>query len=194
MPLRLSMICHGQTGATKAAAFALDEPIEAGRLLKLAPFRGALRRADDIRTSPALRARQTAAALALHATVDPELRDCDQGRWAGRTLAEVEREEPDGIAAWLCDPDAAPHGGESLSRFYGRIADWMDRRETEKGHVIAITHPGVVRAAILKVLDAPLQSFWRIDIEPLSLTDLRHDGYRWVLRASGKPLPQRADA
>lgn len=194
MPVRLSMICHGPTEATKAAAFALDEPIEAGRLLKLARFRGALRRADDIRTSPALRARQTAAALGLQAAVDPELRDCDQGRWAGRTLAEVEAEEPDGIAAWLSDPNAAPHGGESLSRFHGRIADWMECRETETGHIIAITHSGVIRAAILKVLDAPPRSFWRIDIEPLSLTDLRHDGFRWVLRASGKLLPQRADA
>ncbi|MGT2468312.1 hypothetical protein ACVOMV_31575 [Mesorhizobium atlanticum] len=30
-----------------------------------------------------------------------------------------------------------------------------------------------------------LSSVWKIDIEPLSLTEFRSDGRRWVLHASG---------
>ena len=35
------------------------------------------------------------------------------------------------------------------------------------------------------VIEAQLQSFWRIDVTPLSLTDLRTNGRRWVLRSMG---------
>ena len=55
---------------------------------------------------------QTAQALGLNATIEPELRDCDFGRWRGRTLQEIEDAEPDAIAAWLTDPAAVPHQGE----------------------------------------------------------------------------------
>ena len=48
-----------------------------------------------------------------------------------------------------------------------------------------MTHAAVIRAAVLIVLDAPASAFWRIDVEPLSLTDLRFDGRRWALRALG---------
>jgi broad specificity phosphatase PhoE len=51
-----------------------------------------LRRADWYWTSPALCARQTAAALACGPALDPDLRDCDYGRWAGRRLRDVERD------------------------------------------------------------------------------------------------------
>jgi broad specificity phosphatase PhoE len=55
----------------------------------------------------------------------------------------------------------------------------------EPGACVAVTHPSVVRAAIVQVLDAPAASFWRLDIAPASLTDLRYDGRRWRVRATG---------
>jgi broad specificity phosphatase PhoE len=65
---------------------------------------------DTAWTSPALRARQTAAALQLEAMVDPALKDVDLGRWVGRSFADVQETEPEEIAAWTSRSDAAPHG------------------------------------------------------------------------------------
>ena len=187
MSMRLTLIAHGATAATRAAAFLQDEPVEARALSRAAVLGQRLRRTDRTWTSPALRARQTAAALSFDPVVNPFLRDCDYGRWAGRTLIDVQTEEPAGVAAWLSDAEAAPHGGEPLSDLFRRVSTWMNERIREEGHTIAVTHAAVIRAAILHVLQAPAPSFWRIDIEPLSVTKLRSDGKRWTLLMSEKP-------
>jgi broad specificity phosphatase PhoE len=184
--MRLTLIAHGATTATRAAAFPQDEPVEAPALSSAALLGRRLRRTDRTWTSPALRARQTAAALSLDAAVNPSLRDCDYGRWAGRTLTDVQAEEPASVAAWLSDAEAAPHGGESLSDLFRRVSAWMNERIREEGNTIAVTHAAVIRVAILHVLHAPAPSFWRIDIEPLSVTKLRGDGTRWTLLVSEK--------
>ena len=143
----------------------------------------ALRRIDRCWGSPALCARQTAAALSLEPVIDPDLRDCDYGRWAGRRLRDVEAEEPDGIMVWLSDVNEAPHGGESIADVRRRIGAWLDRRSHDRGHAVVVTHAAVIRCAVLHAIAALSQSFWHIDIAPLSATELRHDGSRWRWRA-----------
>lgn len=139
-------------------------------------------RADRIATSPALRARQTADALGFEAQIDQALRDCDHGRWAGRSITTIGTEEPENLMGWMSDPEAAPHGGESLVDLRTRIAGWMDAQAVLDGHVIAISHTAVVRAAIVHVLQAPLSSFWLSDVEPLSVISMTSNGQRWSLR------------
>jgi broad specificity phosphatase PhoE len=190
MLVRLTMICNGATAATRQGSFPSDEPLEPRSITLAKAMRATLRRADRAWTAPALRARQTADALALDASVEPLLRDQDHGRWAGKGFDEVQAQQPEGIAAWLTDPDAAPHGGVSLASVAHRTSNLMDRLIAERGHTVAITHSSVIRTAILHVLGAPLAACWKIDIEPLSITDFRSDGRRWVLRACGVTAPK----
>jgi broad specificity phosphatase PhoE len=182
------LICHGATAATRAGAFPADEPLEERALARAAALQPMIRRADRAWTSPALRARQTAAALGLDAVEEPALRDGDPGRWAGRRLEEIQAEEPESVIAWLSDPDAAPHGGEMLSALLRRAAAWLDARAGDGGHGIAVTHASVIRAAILHGLGAPASAFWRLDIAPLNVVELSHDGRRWAWRASSLPF------
>lgn len=190
--LRLTFLCHGATAASRRALFpAADEPPEAAALAEAAALdTRALRHVDHALASPLRRARETAKALRLDARDDPDLADLDLGRWTGRALAEIQAAEPEAVAAWLTDAAAAPHGGEARARLGRRIAAWLRRQEAGHGHVVAVTHAAVVRAAVLHVLDAPPEAFWRIDVAPLGLTDLRFDGRRWALRALGARLPR----
>lgn len=192
MLVRLTMICNGATAATRKGAFPGDEPLEARSLTLAKAMRGTLRRAERVWTAPSLRARQTAEALGLEASVEPLLADQDYGSWAGRSFEEVQAKQPEDIAAWLADPNAAPHGGESLADVAHRASNLMNRLIAERGHTIALTHASVIRTAILHVLGAPLAASWKIDIEPLSITDFRSDGRRWVLRACGVTTPKPA--
>ena len=90
------------------------------------------------------------------------------------------------------DPDAAPHGGESLRAFAERVAGWLDEQALCEGAAAAITHGGVVKAAVVHALGAPLRAFWRIDAAPLALTELHaHDG-RWTVRRVNCPLGEVA--
>jgi broad specificity phosphatase PhoE len=115
---------------------------------------------------------------------EPALADCDFGSWRGRGLDEIVATDPTGAAAWIGDPAATPHGGESLVALMARVGTWLDGFE-RRDHTLAVTHPAVIRAAIAHVLLAPPAGFWRIDIEPRSLTDLRREAGRWTLRSVG---------
>lgn len=186
---RLSLVRHAPTAAVRAASFGSDEPLdERGRDAALA-LAGALPGRASVVVSPSVRTQQTAAALGLvDATLAPALAEGDFGRWAGRTLAEVHAAEPAAVGAWMADPTATPHGGESLAALVARVGAWLDALPAE-GRTVAVTHGGVVKAAVVLALEAPLAAFWRIDVAPLSLTELsRHDG-RWTLsRANARLL------
>jgi broad specificity phosphatase PhoE len=185
---RLTLIAHATTEAQRRAAFPLDEPLEQREVAKVAALGWRAPRAQRVVSAPERRAQQTAEALGLSAEVDFELRDCDYGDWRGSTLSEVELRQPEKVLAWLTDPGAAPHGGESILQLIARIGRWLEEQRAPV-HTIAITHPAVIRSAIVHTLQAPPSSFWRIDIAPLSLADLRWNGRVWTVRSSGAALP-----
>src|ERR1700722_7317139 len=163
MTARLMLICHGSTDAVRAAAFPKDEPLDQYGNIAAPKLAGSLPAVDRCWTGPELRARQTADALGLTANVQPMLRESDYGRWAGKTFDEIVAEEPDAAASWLRDPAAAPHGGESILELMRRVADWLADESTRHHRSIAVTHPAIVRAAIVVIMAAPAQSFWGVD-------------------------------
>jgi broad specificity phosphatase PhoE len=192
MSLRLTLICHAATSATRAASFATDEPLEPLGLAKALAMAGQLRRVDTAWSSPALRAVQTAAALGLSATVDPRLRDIDLGRWAGRALTDIATTDPVGLAAWTADAAAQPHGGEAITDVLERVAAWLETLESREGRLVAVTHAAIIRAAIIVALDAKALSFWRIDVIPLCFASFRGRAGHWTLSSlSVSPVADR---
>ena len=184
---RLTLIRHAPSDATRRSAFPVDEPLDSRALDEARALAPRLDRADVAWTSPAARARQTAEALGLDATIAPELDECDFGAWRGRTLAELDSEDPVAVAAWIEDPAAAPHGGESLLAVLARVRDWLETHSGDGSRTIAVTHAGVIRAALVCASDAPAHAFWRFDVAPLSRTVLHaHDG-RWTVRGVNLP-------
>lgn len=169
---------HASTDAVRTAAFGSDEPLDARGSEAAARLR--LPRVDEVLVSPARRARETAERASLVATGDAP-GECDFGRWAGLSLAEVAEREPDAVRQWMTDPDAAPHGGETLSALLERVRAWLAEQATRDGIAVAITHGGVVKAAVVEALGAPPAAFWRVDVAPLSITELHaHEG-RWTV-------------
>ncbi|MET0237587.1 MAG: histidine phosphatase family protein [Kibdelosporangium sp.] len=177
---RLVLISHATTTATRRAAFPNDEPLDRPGAMQPVD----LGRIASFRTGPELRCRQTAAALGWDCTVEPALADLDFGAWRGQTLGEV------ADTSWLTDLNAAPHGGESVHDLLARVGTWLDGLRGLGERVAAVTHPAVIRAAVVHVLSAPAQSFWRIDVVPLSYTQLSHRGSHWTLRETGHAVNQ----
>ena len=181
--LRLTMVSHGATAATRLASFPADEGLEDRAHAALPEVRLRLGKPERVLASPALAARQTAAALQLSATIEPSLGDWDYGRWAGLTIAEVGRLEPDALAGWRRDPDVCPHGGETLNQLLARVGQWLDRQTTATGDVLAITHASVIRGALVAALGAGAPAFWHVDAGPFTVLSLNHAGGRWLLRS-----------
>ncbi len=187
MSVRLGLICHAATAATRAARFSGgDEALEPRGQTAAASMAGTLGRVDAAWSSPARAARQTAAALGLDAAAETSLADLDCAGWVGRGLEEVAAETPAALAAWLGDPDAAPHGGETLRALLARVETWLDGQRHgggDKGgrRVVAVTHAAVMRAAIVVALEAPATAFWRLDVAPLCRATLQSRGRGWTL-------------
>lgn len=139
MSRRLLLVRHAPTPATRATAFPRDEPIDAAGRDTAATLRPLIPAGITPVSSPALRCLETAAALGLEPSIEARLAECDFRAWAGRTLAELDAENPGATRAWMLDPAAAPHGGESLLTFHARVGVWLT--ETA-GDLVAITHGG----------------------------------------------------
>jgi broad specificity phosphatase PhoE len=175
-------MCHARTVAQKLSRFPTNEPLEmdwqSARGAYAARFKGSPR----LMCAPELRARQTAELFGPAVEVVEALRDCDFGCWSGVRINDLQQFEPECLEHWLADPSAAPHGGESVTQVVERVAAWLATLEATPGHVVAVTHPFIVRAALTHVLQG--SAFNLIDVEPLSSIELRFHG-RWRLRLPG---------
>jgi broad specificity phosphatase PhoE len=179
--VRLTLISHAMTDAMAAGRFPTDEPINAlGRRQLGASIDWGTTEFTAL-CGPEQRCVQTAELLGLHPAMESRLADLDCGRWRGDVLGGV---DPADLAVWLTDPVGAPHGGESVVDVIGRVADWLESITASRSRTVAVTHPAVVRAAILIALDAPPKSFWRIDIAPVSRTQMHFRGHAWTLRSA----------
>ncbi|MFF1461065.1 histidine phosphatase family protein [Streptomyces sp. NPDC058330] len=187
MTSRVVLISPATSPALRQARFDADGPIDARGAARARAAAGSLPRALRVVTSPGARCRGTAAELGLRAEDAPELAPLDVGRWRGRTLDEVGAGEPEAVARWLSDPASAPHGGEAVRDVCARVGTWLDSVARLDGRTLAVVEPEVVRAAVLHALDLPVAAFWRIDVPPLTATELSGRAARWNLRL-GSPL------
>ncbi len=189
---RVVLVAPATSRALREARFHDGGPIDAAGAARARAAAGSLRPAGRVVLSPgSVRCRETAAALGLHGADESGPASVDMGRWRGRTLDEVAAAEPEAVARWLGDPDCAPHGGESVAQVCARVGRWLDAVGETDGRTLAVVEPEVVRAAAVHALGLPLAVFWRLDVAPLTATELSGRSGRWNLRV-GRPLEPAA--
>lgn len=170
---RVILVREATTRGTRRACFAPEDPLDGGGRRDAQALRGALPSHAAAFAAPCLAAFQTASlAGCAPVRIEPALADCAYGRWSGRALADVGREEPGGVEVWRSDPDATPHGGESLRAVIERVARWLEEQAGCDGCVVAVASAAVVRAAVVSALRAPAEALSRIDVAPASVTEL----------------------
>ena len=125
---------------------------------------------------------ETAARLGGPGEVTERLATCDFGSWTGRSLAAVGAEDPEAVGRWLADPDARPHGGESLSGLISRVGPAVDHTAWPDGQSFVVVTPLVARALVVHVLQGPPQMIFRIDMSPLGRVKFSRRTNSWRLR------------
>ncbi|MEU8826891.1 histidine phosphatase family protein [Streptomyces sp. NPDC048636] len=192
MTFRLTLIAAARSSSRLGERFDDERPLDVeGRIAveRAAPALIPLAAAELRYCSPSPRSRETGDALGFTPLAQLALRDCDMGRWRGRTLADVMAREPATVDAWLADPRSAPHGGESLLDFITRVGGWLDTRPVEEhAKMVAVADPGVIRAAMMYALKAPPHCYWNVDVQPLATLTLTGLPGRWRLRMDGDAL------
>ncbi len=118
-------------------------------------------------SSPLVRARETAALLGANSVaIEPRIREMDWDQWEGLTLADLRKKYP----AELADKEArgidfqAP-GGESPRQVMARITPWLADIAKAGKPTVAVTHKGVVRAAMALATGWDMQDKWPVEID-----------------------------
>ncbi len=150
-------------------------------------LRTALPGPDARIVSPALRCRQTAAALYPGAefTTDPRLWEQDFGQWDGADAASV----PDlGPLSGAALARHRPPGGESFEDLCARAAPAFTDFATG-GAVVIVAHAGIVRAALGLALGSAAAAL-AFEVSPLSVTHLRRMGDgSWSVACVNRTIP-----
>lgn len=182
MHASLRLIAHASTRAMRTGTFPDDDPLDARGLADATALRGRWMGVAGalVLRSPACCARQTADALGLRADIDDALHDIDYGNWRGKRLHDLARDLPDELGAWIADPSASPHRGESFEAATRRVGTWLNALPPGRD-IVAITHPAIVRAAVAHVLRMDPDAATRIDIAPLSCTTFVASPHGWTL-------------
>jgi len=175
MAQRLLVVAHAATSATKALVFG-----EPGELLP-GEFRRLRGRTRCWVSGPEAACQATAARLGGNAAATRDLRECDFGAWTGRALVDVASQDPSGLEAWLHDPYAAPHGGESLAELINRVGRVLDDHQWSDGRSVAVVTALVARALLVHALGAAPEVIFRIDIAPLGRALISRSQQTWRL-------------
>lgn len=183
----LLLIRHAPAATGGRLAGRLDVPLEPGAgpalaraaaaLAGMAGMPGVVR----VVSSPALRCRQTAAALFPDhgATTDPRLWEQDFGAEDGMPLADLPDLGPldrDALAA------RCPPGGESFAQMAARVASALRDLAAAAGPVAVVAHAGTVRAGLALALGSAPAAL-AFEVAPLSLTRLRCHPGGWSVAA-----------
>lgn len=192
---RLILVRHGVTDWNREGRFQghLDPPLgEGGR-------REATLVAHRVTNEPTLRPRrvvssslgralETAAPIAELAGVrvepDTRLIEIGQGRWEGRTHAELAVSDRRRYEAWRrATGIRRPPGGESTRSAIARVASLLDDLASGAGPwpVCLVSHGGTLRVLARVLFDlAPTRS-WALDVDNASVSVALRLGTRWRL-------------
>ena len=188
-PTTLVLVRHGVTGHTLDKRFSSglggSNPglVEEGRTQIratgdwLAPLAAEI---DTVVASPVRRTRESAEILAERLdtalVVEPGLAEMEFGTWDGMTFAEIKERHPDDLDAWLGSLDHAPGGGESFRVVEKRVLAGLERllAEYDGRTVLAVSHVTPIKVLVAHALGAPLESVYRMEMAPASVTVLSH--------------------
>ena len=184
--LRLLLARHGLTTASQEDRYigSTDPPLSDKGLAQAKALATRLTKQwlTAIYSSPQLRARQTAQAIAracgLAMQIEPELREMDFGCWEGLTRAEIMARFPGQMRDWEADPAAepAPHGGETMAQVAQRARGAYNRIMYHHGEgevVLIVAHGGLLQALLCEALGPPLRARWSYLLKAAALSELQ---------------------
>ncbi len=175
--MRLTLVAHAETVRSRELLFGdtsvlvPDPRVHGWRATRLECFSG-----------PEPACRQTAVLLHLGPpTVLADLAGPDFGGWAGQALTDVHDSDPAGLSAWMGDPDAAPHDGESLTALSRRVGRTLDEEAWPAAGAVVVVTPLVARAALAHTLGAPASAMLRAEVAPLGHVTISRNAGTWRL-------------
>ena len=157
MTLRLDLLRHGETEQGGGFRGRIDDALTSAGWAQMRQALEGRSGWSALVSSPLKRCRLFAEELAathglpLHGVAG--LRELDFGDWEGLSAAQLMESSSAELGLFWDDPYAfTPPGGEPLAAFEARVLDALTRLVSEHagGHLLAITHGGVIRLLLAR--------------------------------------------
>ena len=177
--MNLYLIRHGQTEFSRENRFCgtSDPPLTADGQAMADAFAQAYATVtwDAIYTSPMLRARQTADALARSIGAQPiiedGLKEIAYGEWEGLTVDAVKARWPEAYAYWADDvASRGTPGGETAFHVAARAMRAVEaiRTRHESGNVLLVSHKATLRIITCALLGLDVRLFRERIAQPVA--------------------------
>jgi probable phosphoglycerate mutase len=181
---RLVLVRHGETTYTAQRLYSgrgdaaltprglVQSRAVADRVASLGPVAAVI-------TSPLSRCAHLADLIAVAAGgppvhTDPDLVECDFGKWEGLTFAEARERWPDEMRAWLASSASAPPGGESFEDVAVRVRRVIDGIRVRYGgrQVAVVSHMSPIKLVLRDALDGGPAFLHRCYLDPAGASRL----------------------
>ena len=146
---------------------------------------------DCIISSPLKRTRHTAKIISKKLKIkkiifDKNLMERSEGKWSGKTFWIVRDEDPKNYYRWIKNPiKSRPPEGESIIDLNKRVKKFYKKvlKKYIDKNIIVVAHSGSIKAFILNVLNLNLKSYWKINVNCGSITEIHLSKKQKVLWA-----------
>jgi len=135
---------------------------------------------NQIITSPLKRCHEFAHMLGerhdINVLTEPRFKEVGFGSWEGQHHDAIKVNRAEEYQAFLRDPvNQRPYGAEPLHHFVNRVNEAFEESidRCQGQHFLIVTHAGVIRTMITKVVLAPPESLYRIKISNGGVTRIR---------------------
>jgi len=158
-------VCYGQTDVDVAASFEQEANLTKQKL-NGGQF-------DAVFSSPLQRCVKLSQALVAENVVhDERLKELHFGDWEMRAWDDIPR---DAFDHWAQNyAELAPPNGETFGQLQQRGVAFVEEilQTHPQGHVLVVTHGGMIRAMLAHVLNMQLKGLFRFNIDYGSVTQL----------------------
>jgi len=193
MALTVYWIRHGATDWNMSGRYlgGTNEPLNAVGRHEAEALAGALAELDveQVYSSPLVRATETADQLVArwHCPVasDDRLRELHFGDWEGRTVDDIQHDDAERWRAWLSGnmTEPFPGHGECVPDFRTRVEAFLSEHmhADRHGAIAVVTHGGVLRMAMLLLLQLDPRHYWSFQFGRASISCTVHSSGRvWI--------------
>jgi alpha-ribazole phosphatase len=162
-------VCYGQADVDVAATFVQEAHFTRSKIQDL--------QFDAVFSSPLQRCAKLAQTLVdVDITHDERLKELHFGDWEMQAWDDLPRDYFDEWAQNYAH--MAPPNGETFSQLQQRGVAFIQEMQQAhpQGHLLVVTHGGMIRAMLAHVLNMPLKGLFRFHVDYGSLTQLDFSG------------------
>ena len=178
--VRIDLMRHGEPeGGKRFRGHSIDDPLTDHGWQQMREAVKSHESWDYVITSPLLRCQDFADEIAqqqgIACNVIDDLKEIGFGHWEGKSRAIIKAMHAKEYARFYADPEQnTPKDAEQLGVFYRRILTVIKliQADYDNQTILLVAHAGVIRAILTYVLEAPLNTMYKMNVTNASLISI----------------------